>query len=86
MAARKHRGSKQTVEQLNAILAINPDCGAIVSTVFANCIEFPGTKVFVTVYPLLTGYADDTSIVRKTLRGTPDEIATEVLSLAAEYL
>lgn len=77
MAARKHRGNTQTVEQLNAILAINPDCGAI---------EFPGTKVFVTVYPLLTGYADDAASVRKNLRGTPAEIAAQVLELAAEYI
>lgn len=81
MAARKHRGNKQTVEQLNAILAIDPSCGAVISTVFATCIEFPGTKIFATVYPAMTGYADDTAIVRKNLVGTPAQIAEQILSL-----
>lgn len=81
MAARKHRGNKQTVEQLNAILALDPNCGAIISTVFATCIEFPGTKIFETVYPAMTGYADDTAIVRKNLVGAPAQIAEQILSL-----
>lgn len=84
MATRKHRGNKQTVEQLNAILAIDPDCGAFVSTVFANCIEFPETKIFVTVYPAMVGYADDTKILRKNLKGTPEIIAAQILVLRNE--
>lgn len=81
MTAKKHRGNKMTVEQLNAILAIDPNCGAVISTVFATCIEFPGTKIFVTVHPALTGYADDSAIIRKNLIGTPAEIAAQILSL-----
>jgi hypothetical protein len=82
MAKREHRGNKQTVDQFNAIKAINPQSIAVISKVFSNCIEFPGTRIFVTVYPNFCGYADDTKIIRKNISGTDTSMAKAILKMA----
>lgn len=81
MAKREHRGNKHTIEQLNAIKALSPETNAVISKVFYSCIEFPGTKIFVTVYPNFCGYADDTKIIRKNLAGSPSQIARAILDM-----